>query len=86
MTDLTKWVSGRKTLSINLADQEDIPGTDTGFPVGGGTNPPGGRQHMILPKFPKNCMKLRKFWAVGGGGHSVLDQLFNIVIETKLNV
>ena len=22
---------------------------------------------MILPKFPKNCMKLRKFWAVGGG-------------------
>ena len=25
---------------------------------------------MILPKFPKNCMKLRKFWAVGGGGHA----------------
>ena len=23
---------------------------------------------MILPKFAKNCMKLRKFWAVGGGG------------------
>ena len=22
---------------------------------------------MILPNFPKNCMKLRKFWAVGGG-------------------
>ena len=21
---------------------------------------------MILPKFAKNCMKLRKFWAVGG--------------------
>ena len=24
------------------------------------------RQHMILPKFPKNCMKLRKCWALGG--------------------
>ena len=23
---------------------------------------------MILPNFPKNCMKLRTFWAVGGGG------------------
>ena len=22
---------------------------------------------MILPNFTKNCMKLRKFWAVGGG-------------------
>ena len=21
---------------------------------------------MILPNFTKNCMKLRKFWAVGG--------------------
>ena len=27
----------------------------------------GGRQHMILPNFAKNCMKLRTFWAVGGG-------------------
>ena len=22
---------------------------------------PGGRQHMILPKFPKNCMKSKEF-------------------------
>ena len=27
-----------------------------------GVNPPGG----FCQKFPKNCMKLRKFWAVGG--------------------
>ena len=26
-----------------------------------------GRQPMILPKFSKNCMKLRKFWALGEG-------------------
>ena len=26
----------------------------------------GGRQHTNLPDFPKNCMKLRKFWSVGG--------------------
>ena len=25
-----------------------------------------GRQHMILSKFPKNCMKSRQFWTVGG--------------------
>ena len=47
-----------------------ITGADPGFPVGEGANPPGGGgcQHMILPNFEKNCMKLRKFWAVGGGG------------------
>ena len=28
----------------------------------------GGRQHTNLPDFPKNCMKLRKFWSGGGGG------------------
>ena len=33
----------------------------------GGANPPRrGRQPMILPNFPKNYMKLRKFWTVGG--------------------
>ena len=43
-------------------------GADPGFPVGGSANPPGGRQHMTLPNFAKNCMKLRIFWTVGGGG------------------
>ena len=28
----------------------------------------GGRQHMILPYFPKNCMKLKEFVPPGGGG------------------
>ena len=45
-----------------------MSGTDPGFPVGGGASPPGeGRQHTNLPDFPKNCMKLRNFWSVGGG-------------------
>ena len=44
-------------------------GADPGFPVGGGANPPGcGRQHTILPNYLENCMKLRKFWPVGGRG------------------
>ena len=30
-----------------------------------GAPTPGGRQHTILPKFPKNCMKLKEF---GPGG------------------
>ena len=43
-------------------------GADPGFPKAGGANPPGdGRQHTNLPDFPKNCMKLRKFWSVWGG-------------------
>ena len=42
-------------------------GVDPGFSVGGSANPPGrGCQPMILPNFPKNCMKLRKFWTMGG--------------------
>ena len=40
---------------------------DPGFPRGGGTNSPGGRQHTILPKIPKNCMKLKEFGPPGGG-------------------
>ena len=28
---------------------------------------PRGRQHTILPKFPKNCMKLKEFGPSGGG-------------------
>ena len=40
---------------------------DLGFPRGGGANSPGGRQHTILPKFSKNCMKLKEFGPRGGG-------------------
>ena len=29
--------------------------------------PRGGRQHMILPIFPENCMKLKEFGPPGGG-------------------
>ena len=40
---------------------------DLGFPRGGGTNSRGGgRQHTILPNFPKNCMKLKEFGSPGG--------------------
>ena len=44
------------------------PVADPGFPRGGGANSPGGRQHTILPNFPKNCMKLKEFGPSGGGG------------------
>ena len=43
-----------------------IPVADPGFPRGGGANSPGGRQNTILPKFPKNCMKLKEFGPPGG--------------------
>ena len=46
-----------------------IPVADPGFPRGGGANSPGGHQHTILQKFPKNCMKLKEFGPSGGGAH-----------------
>ena len=55
------------TLNYFLKPQRLEPsGADPGFPIGGDAKPSVGRQHMILPNFVKNCMKLRKFWAVGG--------------------
>ena len=48
---------GRDEMAENLSD------ADPGFSVGGGANPPGGRQHTNLPDFPKTCMKLRKCWS-----------------------
>ena len=44
----------------------DITVADPGFPRGGGANSKGGRQHTILPNFPKNCMKLKEFGPGGG--------------------
>ena len=38
---------------------------DPRFPPGEGANPPEGRQHTILPNFPKNCMKLKEFEPLG---------------------
>ena len=37
-----------------------LAGADPGFPVGGGANPPGGRQHMILPNFAKKLHEIEK--------------------------
>ena len=44
---------------------------DPGFPRGGGATLRG-CQYTILPKFPKNCMKLKEF---GPGGRTSLTPL-----------
>ena len=36
------------------------------FPEEGALIPEGGRQPIIWPIFPENCMKMKKFWARGG--------------------
>ena len=46
--------------------QNNTTVADLGFPRGGGANSPGGCQHTILPKFLKNCMKLKEFGPPGG--------------------
>ena len=45
---------------------------DPGFPRGRGANSPRGRQHTILPHFPKNCMILKEFGPPGGGVSKIL--------------
>ena len=42
------------------------------FPEEGAPTPQGGRQHTILPKFPKNCMKLKEFGPPGGRASKIL--------------
>ena len=36
------------------------------FPEEGALTQKGGRQPIIWPFFPENCMKMKKFWARGG--------------------
>ena len=43
------------------------PVADPGFPRGGGANSPGGRQHTILPNFPKKVHEIERIWTPGGG-------------------
>ena len=60
---------------------------DLGFPRGGGANSPGGRQHTILPKFPKNCMKLKEFGPRGGGARPkfyYVDPPLKITFKIKI--
>ena len=40
---------------------------DPGFPRGGGANLSGGRQHTILPKFPKKLHEIERIWTPEGG-------------------
>ena len=52
--------------------------TGPGFPQGGGGNPRGGGegacyQHTILPKFPKNCIKLKEFGPWGCASKIILQ-------------
>ena len=60
------WLSVCIAMPLSLSIGGFKAGVDPGFPVGGGANHPGERQHIKLPNFPKNCMKLRNFWTVGG--------------------
>ena len=57
------WFSEENYLKFSLLCSVADPGS----PRGGGANSRGGRQHTILPNFPKNCMKLKEFGPRGGG-------------------
>ena len=65
-----EWINGMTMGSsfIIRLTAKTVSGADPGFPVGGAPTL-GGHQHMISSNFPKNCMKLRNFWAVWGGAH-----------------
>ena len=63
-------MEGVRAGSAPLDPPQCWPVADSGFPRGGGANPKagGGRQPIIWPIFPENCMKMKKFWARGGRG------------------
>ena len=69
--DVTHWNGANNNVNRKYRKYVTSTGADPGFPVGGGASPPGGgRQHTNLPNLSKNCIKLRKFWSMGGGGHA----------------
>ena len=41
----------------------------------------GGRQSIIWQIFPKNCMKMKKFWARGGRGASLAPPLRSATVH-----
>ena len=61
------YMESRKcNICLESVNNKRITVADPGFPQSGSTNPLGGCQHMILPKFPKKCMKLKEFGSQGG--------------------
>ena len=48
--------------SNNILNFNPFPVAGPGFPRGRGTNSPGGRQHTILPKFPKKMHEIERIW------------------------
>ena len=50
------------------------------FPEEGALTPKGGRQPVIWPIFPENCMRMKKFWA--GGGRASLAPPLDPPLET----
>ena len=61
-------ISLERILLIYTCAIQTKPVADPGFPRGGGVNPKGGRQPIIWPIFPENCMKMKKFGAGGARG------------------
>ena len=45
-----------------------------------------GRQHTILPYFPKNCMKLKEFWPRGASLAPPLDPPLITVFVCQISV
>ena len=61
-----------KSFSFSARRSPPPPPADPRFPEVGAPTPRGGRQHKILAKFPKNCMKLKEFGPPGGGAFKIL--------------
>ena len=61
---ISHWAVSDDVVNFSYAKKMgSLPVADPGFPRGGGAISRGrnGRQHRILPIFPKNCMKLKEF-------------------------
>ena len=64
-------------MTKSFSTRQAIPVADPAFPRGGCANPKGGggRQPIIWPIFPENCMKMKKIWPRGGGARPLRPPL-----------
>ena len=56
---LTVMLATKSLAGVTIRGAQSV--ADPGFPRGGDANFGGGRQPIIWPIFPKNCMKMKKF-------------------------
>ena len=80
---LAEWVQSALCVHKDSSDSDNFDAVaDPGFLRG---RQPRGRQPIIWPIFPENCMKIKKFWARGVNTATVLESFSVKLVERPFN-